>query len=105
MARPTVPQAPSGLTGLTSCCRATTKGMEDGIGCRKCYRLVQTVGVVGKIGELFDLVLAAWLKNDSANEGITWEHVALMEVSFGLHNRPPVEPVIYAVTIPADGTS
>lgn len=25
---------------LTPCCRATAKGLEDGVGCRACYRLI-----------------------------------------------------------------
>jgi hypothetical protein len=30
-----------GLWRLTECCQATYKGLEDGVGCRACYALVE----------------------------------------------------------------
>lgn len=91
---PTVAQSPSGLTGLTSCCQATTKGCEDGICCRSCYKLVQTLAVTGKTGEQLDRVYSAWLA-----EALTWEDVAVFEKAVLTGNEAPCEPALIRISV------
>lgn len=98
--KPTIPQTPSGLQGLTSCCNGAATFCEAAPGkpevlcCKKCYKEVQPVVVTGKEGQQLDRVIRAWV-----NDSLTWEDVLVFQNALLTGKEQPVPPMGYIISM------
>lgn len=62
----TVPVAPSGLEGWTSCCKAAVTFHDETLICKACYEEVLQVPVDGELGRELDAIIGGIIRCEIA---------------------------------------
>lgn len=89
----TIPQVPSGLQGLTSCCHSDATfvenrpGQPDLLVCRACRQIVQPVAVIGAAAFALEESIMANIRED-INTDELWDLQQIIVSG----NEPPVKP-------------